>query len=105
MFKHYEKLPFQIRAVRYAQENARNPQTRSDFVRDVNEAVLLAGYTEELFPDGGKIYVRTGRGTIEIPPGDWLILGEGGELYPCKHSVFIASHRPAGEQEGYVFCP
>lgn len=32
--------------------------------------------------------VDTAEGTMHGRPGDWLIRGVEGELYPCKDSVF-----------------
>jgi hypothetical protein len=36
--------------------------------------------------------VHTLEGTMEGNPGDWLIKGVEGELYPCKDSVFQATY-------------
>lgn len=35
-----------------------------------------------------KIYIETLEGTMEARPGDWIIRGVNGELYPCKPDVF-----------------
>lgn len=34
------------------------------------------------------IYIETLEGTMEARPGDWIIRGVNGELYPCKPDVF-----------------
>lgn len=34
------------------------------------------------------IYIETLEGTLEARPGDWIIRGIRGELYPCKPDVF-----------------
>lgn len=39
--------------------------------------------------------VETLEGTMEGQPGDYLMRGVEGELYPCAKSVFDASYEPA----------
>jgi hypothetical protein len=31
----------------------------------------------------------------EVTPGDWIITGVKGEVYPCKPDVFAATYEPA----------
>lgn len=35
-----------------------------------------------------KLRVRTLEGPIYASPGDWIIMGTRGEIYPCKPDVF-----------------
>lgn len=35
-----------------------------------------------------RLYIGTTEGTMEASPGDWIIKGTKGELYPCKPDVF-----------------
>lgn len=37
---------------------------------------------------GGSIYIHTLEGTMRAGPGDWIIKGVQGELYPCKADIF-----------------
>lgn len=37
---------------------------------------------------GDDLQVRTLEGVMTARPGDWIIRGTEGELYPCKPSVF-----------------
>lgn len=37
---------------------------------------------------GPCLWVKTLEGTMCCSPGDWVICGTEGELYPCKPSVF-----------------
>jgi len=46
-------------------------------------------YTEE-----GTMLIRTIEGTMEARPGDWIITGIKGELYPCKPDIFSATYEP-----------
>ena len=39
--------------------------------------------------------IRTSEGTMIAGPGDWIIRGIHGELYPCKGEIFAATYEPA----------
>jgi hypothetical protein len=30
----------------------------------------------------------------EVSPGDWIIRGVEGEIYACKHRIFVATYEP-----------
>lgn len=44
---------------------------------------------------GGQLFIETLEGTRAANPGDWVILGVKGEVYPCKPDVFVATYEPA----------
>ncbi|ASE38409.1 hypothetical protein [Brevundimonas vesicularis] len=44
---------------------------------------------------GDKLYIGTLEGTLTASPGDWIIRGVKGELYPCKPDIFRATYEPA----------
>lgn len=51
-------------------------------------ADVVAGnvrYTED-----GTVLIRTLEGEMLARPGDWIIRGTSGELYPCKPDIFAA---------------
>jgi hypothetical protein len=41
------------------------------------------------------ILIETLEGQMRAQPGDWIIRGIKGELYPCKPDIFAASYEPA----------
>ena len=43
----------------------------------------------------GRIEIRTLEGNMTANPGDWIIRGVNGELYPCKPDTFAATYEPA----------
>lgn len=43
---------------------------------------------------GDKIYIATLEGTMTVSPGDWILRGVQGELYPCKPDIFRATYEP-----------
>lgn len=45
--------------------------------------------------DYAAIYIETLEGRMKAEPGDWIIKGVKGELYPCKPDIFAATYDPA----------
>ena len=39
--------------------------------------------------------IKTLEGTMRASPGDWIIRGTSGEVYPCKPDVFDDVYEPA----------
>jgi hypothetical protein len=46
---------------------------------------------------GGVLFIQTLEGTMEAGPGDWLIRGVVGEVYPVKDPIFRETYEPVGE--------
>lgn len=44
---------------------------------------------------GATIKIATLEGIMEASPGDWIIRGVKGEIYPCKPDIFNATYDPA----------
>ena len=44
------------------------------------------------YTDQDTILIKTLEGTMEARPGDWIIRGVKGELYPCKPDIFAATY-------------
>ena len=43
------------------------------------------------------VTIFTLEGKMRGDLGDWVIVGLGGELYPCKHDIFINSYEEIDE--------
>jgi hypothetical protein len=43
-------------------------------------------------PPSGELSIPTLEGTMTAKPGDWIIRGIKGELYPCKADIFAATY-------------
>jgi hypothetical protein len=43
---------------------------------------------------GITLSIHTLEGVMEANPGDWIIRGVKGELYPCKPDIFAATYEP-----------
>ena len=44
-----------------------------------------------------KMTISTLEGEMTAMPGDWIIQGVKGEIYPCKPGIFSATYEPATE--------
>jgi hypothetical protein len=44
---------------------------------------------------GDELTVETQHGPAQARPGDWIIRGIDGEVYPCRPDVFEATYEPA----------
>ena len=42
-----------------------------------------------------EILIPTLEGSMKASPGDWIIHGVKGEVYPCKPDIFEATYEPA----------
>lgn len=45
-------------------------------------------------------WIDTLEGGHIVCPGDWIITGVKGELYPCKPEIFAATYEPVREKDG-----
>lgn len=46
------------------------------------------------FTNGPNISIKTLEGEMIVNPGDWIIKGVAGEIYPCKPHIFEATYEP-----------
>ena len=49
--------------------------------------ILVAAYQTEV-----EIKIETLEGVMTASPGDWIITGVNGEVYPCKPEIFAKSY-------------
>lgn len=82
----FRKKPVVIEAVRYMRFNA-------------DEIALFADPHKirmgDVTPSGAKLIIPTLEGDHEAMPGDWIIKGVKGEVYPCKPEIFDLTYEPA----------
>ena len=65
----------------------------------------VPGWMWKAFDDGtlqptngdDPLYINTLEGRHLCSPGDWIIQGVKGELYPCKPDIFAATYESADE--------
>jgi hypothetical protein len=78
----YRKKPVMIEAVQF-----RAGEQDGSFCDDV-----MAGRVR--YPEDGTMLIQTLEGVMCAQPGDWIIRGVKGELYPCKPDIFLATYEP-----------
>jgi hypothetical protein len=67
-------------------------------IADLDQAVAFDGWIVANQGDvacryrGDKLIIPTLEGEMEASPGDWIIKGVKGELYPCKPDIFEATY-------------
>lgn len=103
----FRKKPVVIEAVRVTacdfNPSAENPfdgQPFSEF-----PSWLISALSEhKITPHsrGGTDYaqwdIQTLEGTMTAQPGDWVILGVKGEIYPCKPDIFAQTYEIVGDR-------
>lgn len=47
------------------------------------------------YKEDGTMLIETLEGVMIANPGDWIIKGVNGELYPCKPDIFQKTYEPA----------
>ncbi len=49
----------------------------------------------EIWRDEDNLWIGTMEGNMVARPGDWIIRGVQGELYPCKPDIFASTYEEA----------
>lgn len=81
----FRKKPVVIEAVQF-----RAGEQDGEFAADV-----VAGRVR--YPEDGTMLIETLEGVMCAQPGDWIIRGVKGELYPCKPDIFAATYESVSE--------
>lgn len=50
---------------------------------------------QKVLPKGASLLIPTLEGVMEARPGDYIIRGVDGELYPCKPDIFNKTYEKA----------
>lgn len=53
---------------------------------------LDTGAVKSIRRDNHQLRIQTLEGEMRADPGDWIIKGIKGELYPCKPDIFDATY-------------
>lgn len=89
----FRKKPVVIEAMQF---KGFNIMGSDDFT--VDQAIALDRWILERQGDhkckyvGNTIIIPTLEGDMTASPGDWIIQGVKGELYPCKPDIFAATY-------------
>ena len=63
-------------------------------VSEVTEWIEDALHNDTIMRFGDKVVLKTLEGNMIANPGDYIIKGVKGELYPCKPDIFEQTYEP-----------
>lgn len=78
----YVKRPVEIEAAQFSGL----PQTVPSWIADAMDDGSVSVYQD-------RIEIHTLEGVMTASPGDWIIRGVKGELYPCEPDIFEATYK------------
>ena len=80
----FTKKPVRIEARQYTD------RTSGEEIRDWADGGPRAVRVED-----DALFIQTLEGEMRADPGDWIIRGVDGEIYPCKPDIFARTYDPA----------
>jgi hypothetical protein len=86
----YRKLPVEIDAVQWTgrEEDLDAVFALVDFDTLPDDGSMVGGPGIGFSPPLGTLDIPTLEGTMTAQPGDYIIRGVQGEVYPCKPDIF-----------------
>lgn len=105
----FRKKPVVIEAVHYTEQRAKygfrydvfeaNPWLYEAYENNVvtNCARLVTDGPPRVTTDQ-HLKIKTLEGDHRADPGDWIIRGVKGEIYPCKPDIFELTYEPVEDQ-------
>lgn len=91
----YKKKPVEIEAVRITEELFAEMvagEPLESWPAWLHEAFSRVANGVYYSTAAGSVKIETLEGTMTASPGDWIIRGVQGELYPCKDNIFQATY-------------
>lgn len=86
----FRKQPVVIEAAQYLGRN-----TYGEMTPWLSQAIgdgVVRFTPDATLPDLGQLTIATLEGTHIASPGDWIIRGVKGEVYPCKPDIFESTY-------------
>lgn len=87
----FRKKPVVIEAMQFIGPDIAN----MDYLLSFDEWVEANQGDRKCRYKGSSMIIPTLEGEMTADPGDWIIKGVKGELYPCKTDIFEATYEPA----------
>jgi hypothetical protein len=91
----FRKKPVVVEARQYPGHSIGGVQELLDFEEWLEPLATKAGVWPLRYR-GQSLIIPTLEGDHEARPGDWIIQGVQGELYPCKPDIFTATYDLVG---------
>lgn len=89
----FRKKPVVIEAMQWPGVTVDGLGRALDFDMWVSHKAAAAGVAVRI--SGQSLIIPTLEGHHEAKPGDWIICGVNGELYPCKPDIFAKTYEAA----------
>lgn len=86
----FRKKPVEIEAMQFIGPDP----TRLDELVKFDDWVVANQGSRKCRYKGDKMIIPTLEGNHEASPGDWIIRGVNGELYPIKDEIFKVTYDP-----------
>lgn len=101
---YFRKRPVLVQAVRFLMIDA---EGKTQLNEEAPDWITAAGQLPPrekgslmINPVNGKeLLIHTLEGELIVSPGDWIIRGTSGELYPCKPDIFPTIYERASYAE------
>ena len=77
------------------EESAKSLQARFPGIKIMLPIDFIPPDGEDIEPSVIKLTIPTLEGPHWANPGDWIIQGLKGEIYPCKPDIFEKTYEPA----------
>lgn len=84
----FRKMPVEIEAIKFDGYEASAREIEKAFRAEYEIEGYGADYGGRLV----RLRIKTLEGTMTADPGDWIIKGVKGEVYPCKPDIFAATY-------------
>lgn len=93
----FRKKPIVIEAFQLGSVELQDPVGWSppEWLRNAIISGIVVGFDKPHESDWMHLRIKTLEGDMIAEPGDWIIRGIKGELYPCKPDIFAATYEPA----------
>lgn len=83
----FRKRPVEVEAVRVTDD----PADIADFLHRCEKTAAAGAFQD---PASGDVHIGTLEGVMHAGPGDWIVRGVRGELYPVRGDIFEATYEP-----------
>lgn len=100
----FRKRPVVIEAVQYTERVSRVGWGHDvpEWLDAAYEEGVLTNVADGIGGEAGwknpRLLVKTLEGKMTALPGDWIIRGVAGEIYPCKPDIFEQTYEPVDAQ-------
>lgn len=93
----YRKKPVEVEAWQWEGKWLNECENVPKWIWDAVEDYDIIEYIDPIYKDDSILEIDTLEGTHTARPGDYIIKGVKGELYPCKPEIFEMTYEEVTE--------